>query len=82
MEQKFHSYKAMGEQNEGRQSKTGGNFLLVPPRAQFGECLSPHGRMSLSTECSAFAGLVSAGTSGHLNLDSNLATHTSPNKDD
>lgn len=83
MEQKFHSYKAMGEQNEGRQGKSGGNFLLVPPLgAQFGEFLSPRGRTRLSTECSASAGLVSAGASGHLDLDPNLAMYTSPKQDD
>lgn len=81
MEQKFH-LQSNGEQNEGRQSKTGGNFPSSPTSGTVWRMSSPHGRMSLSTECSAFAGLVSAGTSGHPNLDSNLATHTSPTKDD
>ena len=37
--------------------------------------------MRLSTERSAFAGLVSAGNSGHLNFDPNLAMYTSPKQD-
>ena len=83
IEQKFHSYRATGKQNEGRQGKTGGHFLLVPPLGtQFGEFLSPCGRMRLSTERSAFAGLVSAGTSGHLDFDPNLAMYTSPKQDE
>ena len=43
MEQKFHSYRATGKQNEGRQGKTGRHFLLFGE--QFGDSLEnsyPH----------------------------------------
>lgn len=70
-----------GEAERGEARQNCWKLLVSPLGAQFGEFLSPCGRMRLSTECSAFAGLVSAGTSGHLNFDPNLAMYTSPKQD-